>query len=78
MTTSKSTGSLPTEALGHVAHLRGLWGMVPLPAAGQVMTAPANGIRSAGDEEKEITAKIGQAEFALYHIGRILFFLQAG
>ena len=36
-----------------------------LPAtAGQVTTVQAIVIRSAGDKEKEITAKIGQANFA--------------
>ena len=42
-----------------------------LVAAGQVLATPAIVIRSAGDEEKEITAKIGQAKFALYHIGGV-------
>ena len=46
-----------------------------MPAAGQVTTAPAIVIRSAGDEEKEITAKIGQARFALCHIGGVWDFL---
>jgi hypothetical protein len=45
------------------------------PAVGQVTSAPAILIRSAGDEEKEITAKIGQAKFALYHVGGVWDFL---
>ena len=40
-----------------------------LPAVGQVTSAPAIVIRLARDKEKEITAKIGQAKFALYHVG---------
>ena len=44
-------------------------------AAGQVTTASAIVVRSAGDEEKEITAKICQAKFTLYHVGGIWDFL---
>ena len=42
-----------------------------LVAAGQVLATPAIVIRSAGDEEKQITGNIDQAKFALYHVGGI-------
>ena len=41
------------------------------PAVGQVTSAPAIIARSAGDEEKKITAKIGQAKFGVYHAGGV-------
>ena len=44
-------------------------------AAGQVTTTPAIVISSAGDEEKYITAKIGQEKFALYHLEGVWDFL---
>ena len=42
---------------------------------GQATTTPAIVIRSAGNEEKEITTKIGRAKFALYHVEGIWNFL---
>ena len=58
------------------ASLKKLFSLSSAPAAaGQVMTTPATVISSAGDEKKEITAKIGQAKFALYHIGGVWDFL---
>ena len=39
--------------------------------AGQAIPAPAIVIRSTGDKEKEITAKIGQAKFTLYNVGGV-------
>jgi hypothetical protein len=44
-------------------------------AAGQVTTATDIVCRSVVDEENEITAKIGRAKFALYHVGGIWDFL---
>ena len=41
------------------------------PVAGQVTPASTIVIRSAGDDEKEITAKMGQAKFALYNAGGV-------
>jgi hypothetical protein len=41
------------------------------PVASQVTPASTIIVRSAGDDEKEITAKIGQAKFALYNTGGV-------